>query len=198
MYTVEANFSRMFKHLTDVERKQIPFAASQAINDVAFQSRTALQTNAKKQLDRPTPFTLRGFMVRTANKRNLEGYVYVNKIQEKYLQFHIEGGDRKDKQVGRVLVPVNARLNKYGNMPGKKTGVTKQAKRFTGVRKGVKGVWERRGGKKNPRVVLVAAYHNKATYQKRFAFYETVHGVVNNNITKHFHKRLRLALRTAR
>jgi len=184
--------------MDNVSRKQIPFAASQAINDVAFQSRRALQVNAEKQLDNPTPFTLRGFAVQRSNKRNLVGYVYVNKIQEQYLQFQIEGGIRKDKEVGRVLVPVNARLNKYGNIPGKKTGVVKQKKRFAAERNGVKGIWERRGGKKNGRVVLVAAYHDKAVYTKRLAFHKTVAGVVNNNIAKHFEKRLRLALRTAR
>jgi len=196
---VEADFSKLTKHMDNVSRKQIPFAASQAINDTATQSQRALRTNARKQLDRPTPFTLRGFTVQRSHKNKLTAYVYVNKIQEKYLRFQIEGGTRKDKEVGRVLVPVNARLNKYGNIPGKHSaGLTRGKKRFAAERNGVKGIWERRGGKRNPKIILIAAYHTRAAYTKQFDFYKTVAGVVRKNITKHFEKRLRLALRTAR
>jgi hypothetical protein len=93
-------------------------------------------------------------------------YVYIDKIQEEYLKYQIDGGTRQDKEGGRVIVPVDMKLNAYGNIPGKRTGVAK-GKRFGAVRKGVKGIWTKQGRGKNKTIKLVAAYSSiLRTYRK--------------------------------
>ena len=202
MIRVTADFSDVVKTMDRIQRKQIPFSISRAINDVAFQATKVLKTDAPSYLDRPTPFTLRGFKVLKSTKKNLVGFVYIDTIQSRYLKFQIEGGVRKDTKsknsTGRVIVPVNIKLNAFGNIPGKATGVAKGKKKFIATRKGITGVWVRTGGKRNPRVHLAAYYNKTAVYKKIFPFHKIVQVHVQHHIGKLFQKHLEQALRTQR
>jgi len=199
MIKVTADFSQATKHMDNISKRQIPFAASQALNDMAWLSTLKLQSAAQAQLDKPTPFTLRGFKYQRSTKKRLESIVYVAPIQEKYLKYQIEGGVRKDKgDAGRVIIPVSIKKNAYGNIPGKKSGLSKQKKRVTAVINGTKGVWVVSGGKNNKRLRLGAYYAKEAKYDKKFKFHKTIADVVGTKLDSFFHKRLRLALRTAR
>ena len=198
MIKVTADFTGMTEFLGDVYKKQIPFAAQQAINDVAFGAIKKLRIEAETKLDRPTPFTLRGFKVTKASRYNLTGYVYVDEIQERYMKFQIDGGVRKDKEQGRVIIPVAVKLNKYGNIPGKSTGIAKSKNKVVAVVNGTKGMWLLSGGAKNRRIRLGAYYADKATYKKRFPFYSIADTYATKHISDAFAKRLRAAIRTAK
>lgn len=198
MVKFEADFNKAIKDLDRTQRKQIPFAISQAINDTAHKSTLNLQKGARIHLDRPTPFTLKGFKFRRSTKRNLSATVYVAPIQNKYLRYQIEGGTRKAGVEGGVSVPVNVKLNKYGNIPGKRTGLAKSKKKFIATRRGVKGVWQTTGGKKNPQIRLSVYLAKSATYKKIFPFHNIVRTTVARSLGIAFKKRLRLALATAR
>ena len=65
--SVKHDLKQLQRRLTDIEKKQIPFATTVALNDVAFGLRTHLQRKAQDDLDNPTPWTLRGFRVVQAN-----------------------------------------------------------------------------------------------------------------------------------
>lgn len=178
------------KYLKKVQ-KQIPFAISQAINDTAIDATKALKVQAVKKLDRPTPFTLRGFRYKRSTKRHLVGVVYIADIQDRYLRYQVEGGTRARKNIG---VPVRARLNKYGNIPGRRKGLIKKKTQFMATIKGINGVWERT--KKG--VKLMVAFEDRVTYRKRFPFYKIVKGIVTNRFKRHYDKRIIAALQTAR
>jgi len=193
--SITSDIDRAIKNLSKVQHKQIPFAASQTLNDLAIDSQKALKAQAVKKLDRPTKQTLNAFKVKRSSKNNLVSEVFIVDWAWKYLKYQIQGGIRRasNKQIG---VPVNARLNKHGNIPGRRKGLVKKKKQFIATIKGISGVWERvgRGGKQ---LKLVVAFEDKVEYSKRFEFHKVVQGVVKNKFNKHFSKRLGAALASA-
>lgn len=54
--------------LTDLQRTRVPAAASRALNNAAFAYRKALQSEMESRFDRPTPYTLRGFVIDRAGQ----------------------------------------------------------------------------------------------------------------------------------
>ena len=184
------------KRLTRVQKKQVPFATSVALNNTAKYVVEKEKQEAKKKLDEPTPFTLRGFRVRRSNKRNLEAAVYIAPIQAKYLLPHIKGGRQIKKS---QVTPKNLRLNKYGNIPGLRTGKIKKLLQkpnvFAAEIRGVKGIWQRdkKGGLK-----LLVASAERITYKKQFAFYGVAARHASNRFAPEFYKALRRALASAR
>lgn len=210
MIKITADFDGLVSQLDNMQKKQIPFAASQALNEVAQKSVKALRVQATKALDRPTPFTLNGFRMMRSSKANLSAVVYIAPIQNAYMRFQVEGGVRRDKEQGRTIVPVEGaiKLNKYGNIPGRKTGIAGKSNRFVGTHRGVKGIWARgRVGKKgqfinsnrkSKSLRLVAAFNDSVVYKSKLPFYKIVNGLVSNNMDKIMKKKLIAALRTAR
>lgn len=186
------------KKFTALERKQIPFAASLTLNDVAFDARKNEQKRMVKDLDRPTPFTVRGVQVKKASKRRLESRVLIEKKRARYLKYQIHGGTRRPK--GRALViPGRAvRLNKYGNVPGfRKFAGREKAKANVNTVQFDSGL----GGllKTTARTSQVRAiYVSQARYRKRLRFYEPIIKTVRARFPIHFKRRMRQAVRTAR
>ena len=81
----------------DGHRRQIPFAQSKAINDIAFHlKRRSLPGGAKRAFDRPTAFTSSAatWRVTKATKRKVEALVYPEAKREPYLRANIAGGER--------------------------------------------------------------------------------------------------------
>lgn len=125
------------RELTELERSQVPFAAVQAANSVAFAIKDAWVTQAQRQFDRPTPYTMRAFYVTKATKQNPGAVVYVKDEATKggtppakYLLPQAEGGRRRDKASerqmeragilprGQQAVPGKGlQLDPFGNVP---------------------------------------------------------------------------------
>jgi len=113
------NLDEHIKTLTDIEKNQVPFACSVAMNET-------VKTLAKKYLpqviDRyvdkgANAYTKKGFYWWRSNKRDLVAYVG-SKDDNEYLDTVIYGGIVKPLKDNRFLIqPVNVRLNKYGNLP---------------------------------------------------------------------------------
>lgn len=146
-------------------------------------------------LDKPTPFTKRGFYVKGANTTTLTAEVGMMSKQAEYLQYQIVGGSRSPRKVALRLPSVVA-SNQYGNLPagvikqlvarakaGKRT-TKKQAKR-SGVSHGLDLFYGDPKDGRPPgiykRVVISADRHvlvpvivmpkQSASYRKRFDFY---------------------------
>jgi len=193
---IKSNIDNVINSLNRIHKKQIPFAASQAINDVLIDSQKALKVQSVKKLDRPTKQTVSSFRIKRSSRRKLIGEVFILPWAYEYLKFQINGGIRKTSGEG-TGVPVNARLNKFGNIPGRRKGLIKKKKQFISTINGVAGVWERvgRGGKT---LKLITAFKKTVQYKKRFPFYKIIQGVVKGRFNKHMSKRLKFALATAR
>lgn len=116
--SVQADIKAATQYLTDLQRKQIPFATSRALNTVAFNAMRAGRDYLQAKLDKPTTFTVKSWYVRRkATKDNLVAVVgwsdYVSQKRigeggqfagaEYYLAQHWSGGGRKLKAFERQL-----------------------------------------------------------------------------------------------
>ena len=142
-------------------QKQIPFATSFAINEVAKEVVQEEKQQMQQRLHNPTPFTLRGVSKTFASKKNLQSRVFVKPIQLGYLKYAIEGGVNND----RGLVPQQAlKLNQYGNMT--RGALRNRRERGTSTRRGGRIFTNPKRGKRK----LLAIITNKRRYKKRFDF----------------------------
>lgn len=195
--SVTSDINKAIKSLSDLQKKQIPYAASKAINDTAVDARNAVQAQAEQKLDKPTRQTLSAFKVKYANKRDLVGEVFILPWAYEYLKYQIAGGTRPTRGHGTGVPTKNARLNQYGNIPARKKGLVKNSRQFIATIRGIEGVWEKhgRGGKA---VRLVVAFEKSVNYKPRLFFHYIVQGVIENKFVKYFDKNLKQALASAR
>jgi len=204
------------RRLNSLAASQLPFAVALGINDVAGQIREAEQSSLARDLDRPAPFTKRGMFVARASKRKLTGVVGFKRIQAGYLEMQATGGKRRAKGKA-VVVPVGARLNKYGNMPrGSLKRALAKPDVFSGTVKGVAGVWQRpkRGTRrtkaggarsgatgtvgKRKGLKLLAIYKASVRYSPRLKFVPRAHTKASQEIGPAIARHLALAVKTAR
>lgn len=88
--------------------RQLPFAVSVALNQSAFDARTALNTSTTRYFASPTRFTQNAFFVQRSSKRNLEAIVFAEagkgRDRARYLQYGIQGGQRRQKGFERKFL----------------------------------------------------------------------------------------------
>lgn len=128
---VRTNISATVARLNRLQREQVPFAASVAINNTATDLQGALSDAARAKLT-AKPFTTgRGALfVQRSNKRHLTAVVGYKRIQARYMRWQLAGGRRSSKGFeaalrslgalpsGWVTVPgAGIRLDSYGNIP---------------------------------------------------------------------------------
>ena len=188
--SVKSNIKDVKKGLSRIQQKQIPFATSQTLNQLAFDltkrkgkgvlgAATATEFDKKKGKG-STPFTQRNFFFDKSNKKNLTAHVWWDIRNADYMRFQVKGGVRSPKSKAIVVPTKNAKkhLNAFGNF--KKGAVTEmlrdKSKYFSGSPLGAvksEGIWERygrstkRGGQKIRKII---SYVNKASYQPKFKF----------------------------
>ena len=103
--------------------KQLPFATSVALNDVAFKARQSLNGATKQYFQGPVKFTQTAFLVQKSKKADLTAYVFANnepgRNRARYLRYGIQGGTRGQKGfeakflaevVGTRSIPSGAQL----------------------------------------------------------------------------------------
>jgi hypothetical protein len=192
--SVKSNIKEITKFTTNVQKKQIPFATSVAINNTLFDLKTEMAKQMDKKLDRPTPFTKRGFFINKAKKNLLIGVLLMKDIVANYMQYQIEGGTRATGKQIPVPYKPNARLNKFGNIIGKRTGLIKKSTQFIGNINGTEGVYERtKQGLK-----LIIGFERSVNYRPRFPFYVIAAKFSNAVFDRKFAKAFDRALRSAK
>tara|TARA_R100000734_G_C3297787_1_gene88787 strand:+ start:485 stop:1075 length:591 start_codon:yes stop_codon:yes gene_type:complete len=193
--SVKNNIKEATKGLRKTHREQVPFATSNAINKTLFDLRKEMGKQTTKHLDRPTPFTQKGFVVATAKKTTLKGMLFLKDVVEKYLKFQIEGGTRSTGKNIPIPYKPNARLNKFGNIIGKRSGLVKKSNQYIGEVNGINGVWEKQKNGKNK---LIIAFERSVNYRKRFPFYTIAEMFTKNVFDKNFTKAFLRAVRSSR
>lgn len=187
--------------------EQLPFATALSLNDLAADVKQREERRIDTTIDRPTPFTRKALFTRRATKRRLLAQVGLKDRQRDYLRLQITGGTRRPK--GRALVvPANARLNKYGNLPrgSVKRSVARQdtfvASRSKPRTKHLEpGIYKRaRVTKKSRRskVSMLVAFERRAKYQSRLHFGRNTDKIARAQFPRHMQRNLRRALRTAK
>ena len=188
---IKSNVKELNKKLGMFQKRHMPEIVSDSINEVGVKSVNAMRAQLLKKLDKPTKFTYTGVKLFKAKARDLSALVFIPDIQAKYLEKQFEGGLRLPEN-NKIPVPVDkAKINAFGNIKGKRTGLIKRNTEFMGNVKGIDGVWRRIGGKRNPKLKLIVALESSVFYRKRIEFYKTVKGVVQKNMDKILNKNLR-------
>ena len=196
---IKGDIKKATRFLTKVQKRQIPFATSLAINGTAKIVQANSKATMQKDLDNPTPATVKSVRVQYSSKRNLRAAVFIIPAVDKFLRYQIHGGTRSPR--GRTeAVPVSIRLNKYGNIIGRKAGKLKKLlgrdDTFSGTIKGVAGIWQRgRGKMRNKTVKLLVAYESRTRYRPRWDFYKYALQAANRAWRKQFNIAMRRALR---
>jgi hypothetical protein len=188
---IQSNIKEVQKKLNMFQKKHLPEASADAINEVGVKAVNAMRSQIAKKLDRPTMFTKKGVVLKYKARRNdLSALIEVPPIQSKYLEKQFEGGIETAKNQ-QIPVPYDKGvLNQYGNIRGKRRGFAKRKTEFIGQVKGIDGVWRRTGGKKNPQLKLIIGFEKVVRYTKKLEFFKTVSGVVNKNIDKILNKHI--------
>lgn len=121
--TVKHDLDKLKAEMTRVQKEQLPFAASLAINAVARKAKDMLPGVLERLLDKPKPFTTRSaFFTTSATKATLQATVGLKDIQAGYLAPLLAGKPRKQKGseqrfMGRFFVPTSAvPVDGYGNV----------------------------------------------------------------------------------
>lgn len=207
---IKADTKRVKRFLTDVQKKQIPFATARAITQTLNVAKKDVIRQLDKDIDRPTPFTRRGFRVDGANKQTLRGRLFILPKQNSYLQYQIFGGVRTPRGVALTMRPAKPgpgriKLNRFGNIPPSQAAKAQLAKgAFSATINGVAGIWKAptktKSGKvrKGSRFQLLLAYERQAVYRPRYRFFERGQNSIRVNWPRIFEKSFRDALRSAR
>lgn len=198
--SLASNLRDLERDLSDAARRQLPFAASLAINEMAEEIRKAETDRLDETLDRPTAFTKKAWAVRRSTRSNLSARVYAKPAQAAYLGRLEEGGTLRPK--GRALVmPQAIRVNRHGNIArGAVKRVAAKPATFSGTPKGGgrgAGIWERRGGHKGKLVKLVS-YADRATYKPTLGFTKSARARVARRFPAHLEAALCRAWSTRR
>jgi len=197
--SVKSDIKEVARYLSRVQKKQVPFATALALTRTAQSVQRSEKEQIPRKLDRPVPFTERNAIGLTAAKKtNLTATVFVKDIQEKYLQWSIFGGTARAQGKGFGVPTRNKKLNRYGNIAGRRQGLVKGQKQFIGTIRGISGVWERTGGKRKKGVKLVVAFEKTTRYQTRFPFFQIAEHTAKATFVGNFNRALSQALATAR
>jgi hypothetical protein len=154
---VKADVKAATRWLDDVQRKQIPYAIKNALNQTAKDVQSDLMKEMRV-FDRPKPATKKGIFIRRAEKSDLSAVVGL-KTRDKgapvseYLDAQVHGGNRSDKRSEILLqqagiLPAGyqtrpgsgARIDAYGNMSrGQIVQILSYFRAFGGIRSSGRG-----------------------------------------------------------
>ena len=147
---IRVDMKPLTRGLNDLAQRQVPYARTLMLNDLARQAAKAENEGARETFDRPTPFTERAFTFTPAAKARPVSVVLAKDIQASYLApFGDEGDHRQVLGPKRgVLTPKAIPLNAYGNLPkGKIAALKGRPDVFIGAVKTksgvINGVWQR-------------------------------------------------------
>ncbi len=115
MLSIKVDTSAVKRMLTDLQRKQLPFAAATALNDVAFQVRTVELLQVRNTFENPRPFTANSVQVNKARKNALSAMIFIRPEVATYLQPYETGGTHVVPGKAQ-LVPIHMRLDQYGQI----------------------------------------------------------------------------------
>jgi len=147
---VRSDIKDFRKQLTSLQKQQLPFAVSLAVNRTAEAVKEQNVVNMKRVFDRPTRFTLNAQAIRRGNKRAPEAELFFRDFAPKgtpagkYLIPQVEGGYRRAKRHEVALRRIGvlrddeytapapgARLNAFGNIPASRyTAILAQLQAF--------------------------------------------------------------------
>jgi len=162
--SIKSNVKQFNKELKKFQRVDIPNVTRIALNETAVRIKELEQVSMRKSFDKPRPSTIKSVYVQFAKKNKLEATITFRDWAQEYIHRNIVGGVRSI--INTAVPTINARLNQYGNIPGRKSGVVK-GKQFKATINGIYGVWVRnKNGLK-----IIHRFETNPVYKAIFPFY---------------------------
>lgn len=127
MLTINVDLSSAIGQLDDLQKRQVPFAASLAINKTAQSVKRRLIDEMVNVFDRPTPYTLDGMYIKPSDKRNLTAEIGLKRDTFKgipasrFLSSQIGGGTRSHKRFENALMKVGVLPKGFVALPVEET-----------------------------------------------------------------------------
>ena len=223
--TIDQDLSRATAW-TKAVQKQLPFATSVALNNVAFDARKAINAGTKGAFHVPVKFTQNAFLVQKSKKKSLAAFVYAQdkagKDRARYLRFGIAGGTRPQKGLdvffenaipndgtipaGAYFMPTSlVKTNASGNVT--QATLRRISKGISGDPRGGFFIGTPRGGNRPPGIYrrsreqlfpYFIATTDRPDYTGRFDIEAIGAKVIQRNFGKHFNAALSKALSTAK
>lgn len=147
--SIRSNIKEISKSLSDMAFKQIAFATTKALTELAKEVQADESDNIAHTFKKPKAFTKNAVGMRGARKDNLTALVFVRPIAARYLDPYETGGDHVLPGSSQaILNPKDIRLNANGQLP---RGVLERLKARPDIFIGpvqtkagpVNGVWQR-------------------------------------------------------
>lgn len=186
------NVREFTKWLTDVQKQQVPYATSRALNDTAVDGQNSVQKfitgvfqNRKKWWLKQQPT---GIKVKFSNKRDLHARVHTSAY---FLPLQKKGGTKRPKTAKNLAIPTAAVPKKYRTSHGAREMMADKKNVFSTP----KGVFRRTGKKK---LTLMWSLSPSAKIKPVFEWETIITKVVNRRFGTHFKKRLEQALASAK
>lgn len=189
---------KLIKNLDKIQRRQLPFATSVAINAMEKPVRRELTRHTRAVFDRPRPYmTGRGaYWWNRAQKRNLTATIKPSDAIADVVAAQTFGGNIRRGGVV-PLDNTSVRLNRYGDTLRTTQLRTWSRRKDTFWRRvsGSLGLFGRdpAGGLR----LLFWVPRGDSQYDARFDYFGTIERTVRANYQREFQKGLRKALRTA-
>lgn len=182
----------MTKYLNRVERNQVPFATSRALNDTAKAAQGMIISRIGRVFaNKKTWWKERqptGVKIIRSNKKNLSAYVYSKAY---FLELHEEGGIKTSKKGNNLAIPAKIAPKRFKKSGGARQLLNSNPRAFSTKT----GIYRRRGKK---RVEKLFTYSRTANINPVLDFKKTTRRAVIKHFERNFKKRLSQALKTAR
>jgi hypothetical protein len=179
--SVKSNIKPFVKQLKKFQNVDIPNITRIALNETATRVKELEQVQMRKSFDRPKPQTIKSIYVQFAKKNYPIARITFRDWAQEFIHRNIVGGIRRVKNT--AVPTVNARLNQFGNIPGRKQGVVK-GKQFRATIDGIYGVWERnKNGLK-----IIHRFETNPRYDAIFPFYRVANKAVKYVMPVKFEK----------
>ena len=179
--SVKSNIKPFVKQLKKFQNVDIPNITRIALNETATRVKELEQVQMRKSFDRPKPQTIKSIYVQFAKKNYPIARITFRDWAQEFIHRNIVGGIRRVKNT--AVPTVNARLNQFGNIPGRKQGVVK-GKQFRATIDGIYGVWERnKNGLK-----IIHRFETNPRYDAIFPFYRVANKAVKYVMPLKFEK----------
>jgi len=181
LMSVKSNIKPFVKQLKKFQNVDIPNITRIALNETATRVKELEQVQMRKSFDRPKPQTIKSIYVQFAKKNYPIARITFRDWAQEFIHRNIVGGIRRVKNT--AVPTINARLNQFGNIPGRKQGVVK-GKQFRATIDGIYGVWERnKNGLK-----IIHRFETNPRYDAIFPFYRVANKAVKYVMPVKFEK----------
>lgn len=196
-FTIDLPIPEMTLALRDLERKQLPFASSLALNWTLGDARDALIDELPRRFTIRNNWLERGIRIKRSNKRRLEGRVFT---VDEILRLQIEGGI-KAGHGHAIALPRGVRRNPRGiiRRANRPRSLRRKPRHFVQeLRGGDRGIYRRRTKKRYPIEFLWRLESGSVRIDSRFDFAGIVTRTARKVWSRNFGRAFGKALATAR